>query len=718
MGRLIGDQHRESMAVETASSDVSPNRHPVYAWFLGVLLGVAPLLYLDALADASISAKFLCLTLALTVSFVVLAVRSALRNETHAALPWVSLPGLLCVVVLIANGATAHVGYFWWHHLLHLLVALVLLLWLASGAVPLNSLPLLIRFTSAGAALAALIGCFQVWFGIDWFYQARIPASTFTNPNFAAHYLAIVFPLTLGLFVHETGRVQRVLLGLAMLGMLTFLSYALTRTAYLQVGLTTLVLLLVGVVVLRDHLRARLDRLALVILGVVVVLTLVMSQFEGELLERLREEKTSGMAAAMQAADVREDTSKATKSFRHRLALWQSAVDVWKQQPLTGVGLDNYRHAALPVINQYVDHLKVTLVESRVHNDYLQLLAETGIIGLAAFTGLLISLGWAFVGAWQAAQPHTRWLLAVLLAGLLSLAVAAVFSFPLYRPMPLLIGAILAGLLAASALRSTWVLPAKLSPFVRFGLPISLLLLAVVATHSVVQQTRSDAAEKRMIDGLAEGRFDDVVSVGSLAYARDPNNANVSSMLAAAYAYRQEPERAREILEATRERYPLLQPNNYLLGSVLLTLEAYTEAQPVFEDVLTVIPDHPGALFNLAQLDRIQGERALAFEKFLRLIDLYGPKADVLQAAIRTVYHLDDKAAALADLNRLAKAAPDKGLPHIALGDFYRNRLRDQQGAMAHYKAALQAENTLENQRMIAQSLRVKRLPAMLNPDG
>ena len=63
-----------------------------------------------------------------------------------------------------------------------------------------------------------------------------------------------------------------------------------------------------------------------------------------------------------------------TKSINDegRDQLWNQAIDYFLQNPLTGIGWNNYKKI-------------FTLRETHVHNIYLQLLCETGIIGFLSF---------------------------------------------------------------------------------------------------------------------------------------------------------------------------------------------------------------------------------------------------------------------------------------------------------------------------------------------
>jgi O-antigen ligase len=86
-----------------------------------------------------------------------------------------------------------------------------------------------------------------------------------------------------------------------------------------------------------------------------------------------------------------------------RTDLWTVAARMVADHPLNGVGLDNFMvqsdaYVREPGTLEYVD----LIVESPhiVHNTYLQLLAETGAIGLALY---LLVVGLALAGSWRAA---------------------------------------------------------------------------------------------------------------------------------------------------------------------------------------------------------------------------------------------------------------------------------------------------------------------------
>lgn len=69
-----------------------------------------------------------------------------------------------------------------------------------------------------------------------------------------------------------------------------------------------------------------------------------------------------------------------------RIFLWYSGIEVIKHNPLTGVGLKNFRKA----YPQYLPYAPVKNF-SHAHNNFIQIGAETGLIGLLAFIGMILA---------------------------------------------------------------------------------------------------------------------------------------------------------------------------------------------------------------------------------------------------------------------------------------------------------------------------------------
>ena len=81
-----------------------------------------------------------------------------------------------------------------------------------------------------------------------------------------------------------------------------------------------------------------------------------------------------------------------------RVAIYQANLDIIREHPLLGLGFGRYRTAAQP----YYDARPAADRRSHAHSNYLQLAAEAGLLGLAAFMWVFmraLTVGWTAVRA-------------------------------------------------------------------------------------------------------------------------------------------------------------------------------------------------------------------------------------------------------------------------------------------------------------------------------
>ena len=87
-------------------------------------------------------------------------------------------------------------------------------------------------------------------------------------------------------------------------------------------------------------------------------------------------------------------------SFQVRLLVWQIAFESFKQNPMLGTGAENfainYKDARKAVAETHPNDANLALYEEilpeRAHNEFLQILAELGIVGVLIFVWLLFGI--------------------------------------------------------------------------------------------------------------------------------------------------------------------------------------------------------------------------------------------------------------------------------------------------------------------------------------
>ncbi|WAC42681.1 O-antigen ligase family protein [Pedobacter sp. SL55] len=117
-------------------------------------------------------------------------------------------------------------------------------------------------------------------------------------------------------------------------------------------------------------------------------------------------------------------------SINRRITFYKAAVALAKQNPITGIGLGNYRVESIPY--DLTTNLSVPL---HAHNDFLELAAETGIFNSLLYFSIFVVL--LFVNLKRLIRTKDNQVRNIALLTLLLLivyGVDALFNFPFYRP--------------------------------------------------------------------------------------------------------------------------------------------------------------------------------------------------------------------------------------------------------------------------------------------
>lgn len=117
-----------------------------------------------------------------------------------------------------------------------------------------------------------------------------------------------------------------------------------------------------------------------------------------------------------------------------RLEMWDSTLDLVRDNTLLGVGTGNWKISIYPYYSEYLP--SVYKHWRSPHNDYLWVASEKGIAGGLLYAGMLLMLAFAGIRrAIAASELAAKWELLLLSAGLLGFMVISFFSFPAERMM-------------------------------------------------------------------------------------------------------------------------------------------------------------------------------------------------------------------------------------------------------------------------------------------
>ncbi|HYO99626.1 MAG TPA: O-antigen ligase family protein [Pyrinomonadaceae bacterium] len=305
-------------------------------------------------------------------------------------------------------------------------------------------LRLFVRVITIFGFLLALFGMFQYFTNpsqIYWFRQPRfaMPFGPFINRHHFAAYMELTLALPLGLLVSGAVAVERRLLYIfaaAIMGLALILTSS--RGGILSLGAEVLFLAAIAGLVRRKDKREAEEnteaaaesrvRAALVRVGIgfaLVVALLAGSVYLGG------EESLSRLFGTVNADDPTSG----------RVQFWQGTWEVIKHHPLIGAGL-----GAFSVAYTRYDVLNGASRLEQAHNDYLQILADAGIIGGLlglVFLYALFRYGFARLNS---KDKFRRGVAAGALAGCFAVLVHSFFEFSLHMTSNALLFLVLAAL--------------------------------------------------------------------------------------------------------------------------------------------------------------------------------------------------------------------------------------------------------------------------------
>lgn len=260
------------------------------------------------------------------------------------------------------------------------------------------------------SGIVAVIGWLQhngiYNFSAPWY----LPTSTIGNANFVAQYYNAVFPIAVAMLFVERKPWAWAGIGTACLFIFFYLIILNSRGGWLgaAIGLSILGGMAWARRVLVERRWVDLAIPALILAGMAAAI--YTGQRDGDaqgrvgLIDHLVDKYGTGIVhRSLESIQLADDSSV------QRVGLWKDTARLIWDRPVLGVGLGNYEFAipefssreSLIVKNRMEKRNEHDLMAFSAHNEYLEMWAETGAIGLLIFGVFLLQLGWALVGLMQ-----------------------------------------------------------------------------------------------------------------------------------------------------------------------------------------------------------------------------------------------------------------------------------------------------------------------------
>ncbi len=296
---------------------------------------------------------------------------------------------------------------------------LLVLLLVAPALLGRRQAPWLAAALILGAVLQAMLGLYQFWFAVgpDFFIvMGRFMRAygSFGQPNPFGGYLGLALPVALSLAIwgwqtllqpqgehlaagRRQGAIWALYFSAAALLIGAGLLASWSRGAWLGAAAGV-----AAVLVLRSRTAAVLSALAALLMAA----ALLLGAFSPAGVPAPVAARLADIPAYFGLTDVlSQPLTDENFSVLERLAHWVAAQRMWAQAPWLGVGPGNYAQMYPQVrLPQWEDAL------GHAHNVYLNVAAETGLVGLAAYLALMATTAvWLWRQLRRSARLSTAW---------------------------------------------------------------------------------------------------------------------------------------------------------------------------------------------------------------------------------------------------------------------------------------------------------------------
>jgi O-antigen ligase len=244
----------------------------------------------------------------------------------------------------------------------------------------------------------------------NFYTQLVVPAATFGNKNMFCDYLIITLPISFYFFINGSDKTRltlRIISGIVFVGGILVIVLSLTRAPMLAFPILFILFLFFLFLLKRktpnnNILFSKQKSVLFIVFFVLFIVSLLVLMNTGK-----TENKMLGLVKKIKSifvipekdkeafAIINNDRDERTEieSSTIRLIYWKNTLKMIEDRPWQGVGLYNWQI-------HYGEYRKASFSDStyrpgsylqKVHNDYLQILADLGLIGFSLFAWLIIT---------------------------------------------------------------------------------------------------------------------------------------------------------------------------------------------------------------------------------------------------------------------------------------------------------------------------------------
>jgi len=254
----------------------------------------------------------------------------------------------------------------------------------------------------------------------------------FGNVNFFAEYLIVPLPLAISLFFTVQNRTHKILLLVGILAMGGSLILTFTRGSYLAIGISSLFMFFLYLASRGKGFIKEYKKIFIFILTLIILVTFLFT------LPNPLNKSGTVIYKIKRRISISQFTQ--SSSLKRRIAIWKFTGMMIKDHPILGSGLGTFKYNSLSYQAKFFDQgenrrLYPHGFADKVHNEYLQLWAELGIVGLGIFIWLMVSyFNYGLRLLKRIKGNYKMGIIIGLMGAVIAVLVDGIFGFPMHLP--------------------------------------------------------------------------------------------------------------------------------------------------------------------------------------------------------------------------------------------------------------------------------------------
>lgn len=253
----------------------------------------------------------------------------------------------------------------------------------------------------------------------------------FGNAGYFAEYLMLPLPITISLFLVSKNKTVKILLLMGILTMASSIALTFTRTPYLSLVTSSIFMLLLFVIsqgkrLFKENIK--------IFIAIFIAIVLIVSLF---VIPTSLNEKGTVISKIKKRTSISNIGNEF--STGRRTAIWKYTMLMIKDRPWLGAGIGTFKYNSLRYQAKFFDQednraLYPYGAADKTHNEYLQLGAELGIIGLIIFIWLMLAyFNYGLKILKREKDRYKQGMIIGLMGSVTAFLVDSIFWFPLHH---------------------------------------------------------------------------------------------------------------------------------------------------------------------------------------------------------------------------------------------------------------------------------------------